>query len=426
MGKKLVLRDQFSQIRSHVNESEITVITGPRQVGKTTLIRQIMEDIGGGKTPPANINYFNLDVSQDHQLFLRQENVVSFIKNRIPKKGKLYVFIDEIQRIPNPGIFLKGIYDLSLPVKMVVTGSSSLEIRSKIAESLTGRKRLFTMYPLSLKEYVSYFDANLYALAVKGDAHAQASMSHYVDDFLLYGGYPKVLFESGGSERILPLEEIFTSYIDKDIVGLLRVRDPYVFTKFVQILSEETGNPVNIKGMSEELHIKDDTIRKYITSLEQTFIIRRVPPFFGSTRTEIRKMPKVYFFDNGIRNYAKDGKDMSENAYRNRKDAGFLLENFIFSELVKAGMDDIRYWRTKYGAEVDFIVHKKGMDIPIEIKATSSHKPDVSRGFYSHLTTYTPKYAVIVSFSKHDTVKVHGTEVHYLQPYQLIQFLIQL
>jgi len=426
MGKKLVLRDQFNVIRSHVDEPEITVITGPRQVGKTTLIRQIMEDIGRGKTAPANLNYFNLDVSQDHRLFLRQENVVSFIKNRIPKEGKLYLFIDEIQRIPNPGIFLKGIYDLSLPVKLVVTGSSSLEIRSKITEPLTGRKRLFTMYPLSLKEYVSYSDTNLYELAVKGDTYAQESMVQHLEDFLLYGGYPKLLFESSGSERIIPLEEIYTSYLDKDVVGLLRVRDPYVFTKFVQILSEEIGSPLNIKGMSEELHIKDDTIRKYITSLEQTFIVRRVPPFFSSTRTEIRKMPKVYFFDNGIRNYAKDGKDMSANSYRNRKDAGFLLENFIFSELVKAEMDDIRYWRTKDGAEVDFIVHKKGMDVPIEIKTTFLHKPEVSRSFYSHLATYTPKHAVIVSFSHYDTVMVHGTEVHYLQPYQLIQFLSQL
>ncbi|MCX6794065.1 MAG: AAA family ATPase, partial [Candidatus Gottesmanbacteria bacterium] len=96
MGKKLVLRDQFNLIRSHVDEPEITVITGPRQVGKTTLIRQIMEDIGNGKTTPSSLNYFNLDVSQDHRLFLRQENVVSFIKNRIPKEGKLYLFIDEI------------------------------------------------------------------------------------------------------------------------------------------------------------------------------------------------------------------------------------------------------------------------------------------------------------------------------------------
>ncbi len=424
MDKKLVSREEFTAIRAHIDEPEITIITGPRQGGKTTIIRQIMEDLGNvNHISPSLLQYFNLDVSQDHRLFSHQEDVVQFIKNRIPEKGKLYLFIDEIQRIQNPGVFLKGIYDLSLPVKLVVTGSSSLEIRSKISESLTGRKRLFTLYPLSVREYVSYFDETIYDLALDGDTFAQESMKHHLEDFLIYGGYPKVLFGSSGDQRILYLEEIYTSYVDKDVVGLLHVRDAYMFTKFVQILSEEIGNPFNVKGTSEELHVKDETIRRYLTSLEQTFIICRVPPFFRSTRTEIRKMPKVYFIDNGLRNYAKDGKDLGIRSFGDRTDAGFLLENFIFSELMKAGMDDIRYWRTKDGAEIDFIIHKKGMDIPIEVKTTSYQKPELSRSFYSHLQIYAPQHAVLVSFSHFDSLKVHGTEVHFLQPYQLVRFL---
>lgn len=424
MDKKIVLRDKFKTIRAHIEEPEITIITGPRQVGKTTIIRQIMEDLGKiNHISASQLQYFNLDVSRDHRLFSHQEDVVQFIKNRMPEQGKLYLFIDEIQRIPNPGIFLKGIYDLSLPLKLVVTGSSSLEIRSKISESLTGRKRLFTLYPLSLKEYVSYFDEAIYDLAVDGDRFAQESMKHYLEDFLIYGGYPKVLVGSAGDSRILHLEEIYTSYVDKDVVGLLHVRDAYVFTKFVQILSEEIGNPFNVKGTSEELHMKDETIRRYLSSLEQTFILRRVPPFFRSTRTEIRKMPKVYFIDNGLRNYAKDGKDLGIRSFAERTDSGFLLENFIFSELIKVGMEDIRYWRTKDGAEMDFIVHKKGMDIPIEVKITSYQKPELSRSFYSYIQTYAPQHAVLVSSSHFDSLNVHGTEVHFLQPYQIVRFL---
>lgn len=424
MDKKLALRRIFPQLKSHLEAAEITVIIGPRQVGKTTLVFQLKEYLLSEKiAQEKQIYYFNLDVVSDQTIFRNQSDFVQFLRNRINSNNKLYVFVDEVQRIENCGLFFKGVYDLQLPVKLVLTGSSSLEIRSKIVESLTGRKRLFKLLPLSFSEYLSFCEKDLLPFLSRRDEYAKEKLMRRLYQFIIFGGYPKVITEEDSSKKAVYLEEIFTSYVEKDVVGFLRIKDSYNFSKLVKILAEETGNLFNVERISQELHIKNQTIRHYLDILEYTFVAYRISPFFRSTRTEIRKMPKIYFGDNGIRNFGKDYRDFVEKSFLERTDKGSLLENFIFSELIKLEKEKINFWRTKDDAEVDFILTKKGETIPVEVKAVSLVGGKVSRSFLSFRDKYKPRAGIIVNLAYQGMQKIKGTDVHYLLPYELPDFI---
>lgn len=424
MDNKLVYRRIYPEIAGHLDAPEITLIIGPRQVGKTTLLFQLKKELLAKKNiPQERVYYFNLDIVSDRTIFVTQTEFINFLKNRISPGNTVYVFIDEVQRIENPGFFFKGVYDLGLPVKLVLTGSSSLEIRSKMVEPLTGRKKLFNLFPLDFAEYISFHDSGLLPFLSQHDAYAGEKLREYLYDFISFGGYPKVAVESDREKKIGYLEEIFTSYVEKDVVGFLRIKDAFMFSRLVKILAEEIGNLFNAQAISKELGVKHQTVKHYMDILEQTYIVKRIVPFFGSARTEVRKMPKIYFWDTGMRNFAKYFRDFPLASFFERKDKGFLLENFICSELVKTGLPDVRFWRTKDEAEVDFVVQKAGEIIPIEVKTAIEREIAPSRSFNSFIKRYKPKSGVIISFNNQKSTTVASTSVHFRLPYQLTSFL---
>lgn len=423
MNNKLVYRRMYPEIAGHLDAPEITVIIGPRQVGKTTLVFQLKEELLKRKNvQPEHVYYFNLDIVSDRTIFATQTEFINFLKNRISPDTTLYVFIDEVQRIENSGLFFKGVYDLGLPVKLVLTGSSSLEIRAKIVEPLTGRKKLFQLFPLDFAEYVSFHDAGLLRFLSQDDAYAKEKLLEYLYTFISFGGYPKVALDRDREKKIGYLEEIFTSYVEKDVVGFLRIKDAFVFSRLVKILAEEIGNLFNVQAISRELGIKNKTVSRYVDILEQTYIAQRAVPFFGSTRSEVRKMPKIYFLDTGMRNFAIYGRDFPVAGFSERKDKGFLLENFIFSELVKTGSSDVHFWRTKDDAEVDFIVQRSGETIPIEVKTASEREVGPSRSFLSFIRRYKPRTGVMVSLHAQPPRTIDSTRVFFQLPYQLAPF----
>lgn len=423
MDKKIVLRSLFPSLQDHLDEEEITVLLGPRQAGKTTLILQMKKALLESGISSSAVYYFNLDVVADQQLFKQQPHFVQFIKNRLTGQNKLYIFIDEVQRIENPGLFFKGIYDLRLSVKLVLTGSSSLEIRSKINEPLTGRKRLFKLYPLSFSEYLLFREKELMLFLDKKDDIALAKILQHLDDFIVFGGYPKIIVETIREKKIQHLEEIFTSYVEKDVIGLLKVRDSFIFSQLVKIAAFGIGNLFNVAGIAREVGVKGQTIQHYLDILQETFVVYKVNPFVYSPTTEIRKMPKMYFFDTGMRNFAKEARDFSLMTFSQRDDKGSLLENFILSELLKLEIGPVRFWRTKDDAEVDFVIQKKNQIVPIEIKSGVGTKSYLSRSLHSFINKYQPKTGIIVTMGNKEIIKVGKTELHCILPYQLPQFI---
>jgi hypothetical protein len=427
MGTLLVQRSQFNKIWAHLFETEITVILGPRQSGKTTLVKQLKEElINKGVTLPDKVFYFNLDILSDREIFSDQSAFIRFLKNRIIDGQKLYVFVDEAQRILESGIFFKGVYDLNLPVKIILTGSSSLEIKSKITEPLTGRKQLFTLYPLSFSEILGFYDNELVKFQDSNDQYSLEKIQNYFYKFCVTGGYPKVVLSSDFAKRADLLEELFTSYIEKDVAGLAKIKDQYAFSKLVKIFSEEAGNLLNIEKIAQEINVKAETISKYLNVLEQTFVVRRVPPYFHTTRAEIRKMPKVYFIDTGLRGFTKDGRDFEKTDFLQKADKGQILENLIFSEMIKAGFKEINFWRTKDGSEVDFIINTPAGLVPVEIKATELSNDSITRSFSFFLGRYKPKFGYVVNLMQQSIRKIGDTEVHFVLPFQLVPQLTKI
>jgi predicted AAA+ superfamily ATPase len=342
--KNLVQRDIFSQISKHLDAKEITLIIGPRQVGKTTLLFQLKDYLLRQGYSESKVLNFNLDVITDRRLLENQTEFIKFLKERTGNE-KLFVFVDEAQRVENAGIFFKGIYDLDLPVKFVLTGSSVLEIKSKIHEPLTGRKRIFYLYPLSFYEYISAKDASLVKLLEQKEfsAYTKERILEHLSRFLVWGGYPKIALENNVETKEQFLKEIYSSYIERDIIGFLEIRNTTAFTNLVSILASQVGQLLNTQELSDTLNVERKTVEKYLEILEKTFVFERLSPFFRNIRKELTKMPKIYFLDAGLRNFAL--KDLK--VFEERHDRGAILENFLFSELRKMTDVKFHFWRTK-------------------------------------------------------------------------------
>jgi len=408
-NNNLIKREIFNSVLDHIQEKEITVIIGPRQAGKTTLLEQIQNHlINKQKINPNTIFYFNLDVAKNLALFSKQDDVINFIKDRKHGKDIMYLFIDEVQRIENAGIFLKGIYDLKLGVKFVLTGSSSLEIKTKIQEALTGRKKVFKLMPLSFKEYARYKDAETFRIVNNQKIVSDYDYSNWeklVGDFAVFGGYPRVVIEENINKKIGLIEELYNSYLEKDIINFLKIKNSVSFNKLVSLLSAQVGGLLNINQLAKDTGVDIKTLNYYLDILENTFIIKLIKPFFTNPKKELVKMPKVYFCDNGIRNFALlRFENLSE-----RVDKGEVFENLIASELLKIvkSPDALHYWRSLQKAEVDFVIRKSdGRIVPMEVKAQKMKNIAISRGYRSFLMKYKPRIAFLMNYNLHDEFKL--------------------
>lgn len=420
-----VKRDLFDKAAKHLSNKEISLIIGPRQVGKTVLIKQLQEYLTKEKkVDPETIYYFNLDIIKDKELFEDQTEFIEFLKQKSAKK-KIYAFIDEAQKAKEAGIFFKGVYDSDLPVKLILTGSSSLEIRSKIHESLTGRKRVFNLLPFSFLEILNCKNVELRNLIIsrkKIFARDHKEILRLFFDYSIFGGYPQAVLEQDDEEKIEFLKEIFTSYIEKDIIGFLRVENESNFNKLVKLLAAQIGNLINVAELSSLVNTDRYTIDRYLLNLEKTFVAYNLKPFYSNPRQELVKASKIYFYDNGLRNLSLEN---FKKPFFGRRDKGELLENAVFKELLllkHIKNFNLKFWRSKQKAEVDFII-EKGLDIfPIEVKSNlSSSKLEASLlGFISR---YNPTKALVVNLGYSGRKKIGETEVFFIYPYELVNYI---
>ncbi len=412
-------------------QPDILVVVGARQVGKTTLVQQLVEYLLAEGVAPQDIFYFNLDDLGLLDFFHSPVEFVRFVEAH--GRGRAYIFIDEIQRLENPGLFLKYVYDLKKPFKLIVTGSSSLEIQAKISESLTGRKQLFHLFPFSFCEFVSArwpefenamssarlddVERALSFLLEMGRLYA-ASLSDWFVEYAMYGGYPRVALEPNPQRKLGHLKEIFTSYMQKDVKDFFRIENVAGYNNLLKLLAYQIGSLVNVSEIANTLGLNKATVEKYLHLLEGTFMFKRLTPFYRNVRRELSKMPKVYVLDLGLRNFAVGNFD----AITLRGDRGEMVENFVFAELYRivAPPNELHYWRTQTKAEVDLILERPGAVLPIEVKFQPMTSPQVSRSYRSFLTTYRPERGLI--FTKDTLAQTHvmETEVVFLPTWTLV------
>jgi len=412
-------RTLLKEIESHLSKKEITIIVGPRQAGKTTLMLFLEDKL---KRKAQRTLFLNLDIEEDRQFFISQSKLISKINLEIGTKNG-YVFIDEIQRKEDAGLFLKGLYDRNLPYKFIVSGSGSMELKEKIHESLAGRKQVFELTTLSFDEFVNYKTGYKYENTINKFFELDTDRtSNLLEEYLNFGGYPRVALEEEIKEKRKVIDEIFRSYIDRDIASFLRVEKLEGYSQLIRILSAQTGNMVNYNELSNTLGISMPTIKNYLWYAEKTFIIQKITPYFRNIRKEITKSPVYYFHDIGLRNYAIGMFGMLSQS----SDFGFPFENFILNllkEKIRFTGANIHFWRTKDGAEVDFIIDYRAKQIPVEVKYKKLSKPETSRSFLSFIKKYAPKNAVVVNLSLNPVEHIGKTTIHFLPFYRLQKML---
>lgn len=311
------------------------LIFGPRQAGKTTLAKKILEkyvDINSGVD-----SYFNCDETVVRNYFKLGDPVL--LKELVGER-KLVVF-DEAQTIQNIGKILKVFIDTYPDVQIIATGSSSFDLANKINEPLTGRSFEFTLYPLSLGEVKASKDVDIGEL----------------NEIMRLGAYPAIVGEQNTIVRENLLKNITTNYLYKDIYMFEAIKNPQIFEDLIKSLAYQIGNEVSVTELSNSLKTSRASIDKYLKLLEQSYIIKKVRSYSRNSKNELKKAFKIYFIDTGIRNAVLG--NISASLY-DREDRGRLFENFFFLELLKNGADKVFlpqlfFWRTRDQKEIDFL-----------------------------------------------------------------------
>jgi len=411
----MIKRTLLNDLIDHLAAPEISLIVGARQVGKTTLLEQLQQIV---QNKGERTLYLNLDYESDATHFVSQDTFLRKIALEIGS-GKGYVFIDEIQRKENAGLFLKGIYDRKLPYKLIVSGSGSLELKEKIHESLVGRKRIFELLPVSFIEFFHYRTGYRY----EGDGgkylkiHPEFSRN-LLTEYLSFGGYPRMVTEERQAEKQRVLDEIYRSYIDKDITALLRLERPDAFNRMIQLSAGQTGKMVTISEWAAYCGVAAATVQRYLWYAERTYILRLLTPYYANRHKEITKSPVVYFNDLGLRNYSAGlyGQMVGQ------REASFLFQNLIYNMLVESARWQnwsIHFWRTIDRAEVDFVIDFIQTMLPLEVKYSEMVKPVIGRSLSSFIHKYQPAEAWVINLSLEAELKSDRTLVRFLPFYEL-------
>jgi len=364
MYKRLV----EDKIKKYIGNNKILLLLWARQVGKTTIIKKIKKEL---EKKGESCDYINLE-NPEFLSILNQhpDNLFKIIWNSDKNK---YVFIDEIQYLKNPSNFLKYIYDeYKWKIKLIVTWSSAFYIDKKFTDSLSWRKKIFYIKSLNFEEFLIFKQKEKYIEVLKEKVipliHKNNIFNLYYE-FITFWGYPEVVLENDLEEKKELLEEIWLSYIKKDILeAWVEYEEKYFY--ILKILASQIGSLLNIKEISNTVNLNVATVEKYIYIMKKSFHIATISPFYKNIRKEIIKMPKIYFYDLGLRNYFINNFDNFDF----RIDKWELFENLIFRNLLNNyKLTDIKFWRTQNKNEIDFILEKDKKAIEVKINKDKFH-----------------------------------------------------
>lgn len=362
-------------LKEKINGGKAIVVVGARQVGKTTLLNEILKDK----------DYLFLDADDPATRNLLQSPTTEQIRTFIGDYK--YIFLDEAQRISGIGLTIKIITDQFKNVQLFVSGSSSFDLGNELNEPLTGRKWEYELFPISWEEYENKIGF------VKSEQQ--------IENRLLYGLYPEVINNQGKERETL--KNLVNSYLYRDILAFSDIRKPEVLEKLLQALALQMGSEVNYNELSQLIGINKITVQKYIEILEIGYIVFRLNSFSRNIRNEIKQNRKIYFYDNGIRNMIIG----NFNQLDLRVDKGVLWENFLVSErrkqnLYKDTFAKMYFWRTKQQQEIDFVEESNGQIVGFEFK-WNSKKTKFPQNF---LETYKAEGHVIDRNNFREFVKI--------------------
>ncbi len=363
-----------AEIKEYLHTEEILALIGPRQSGKTTVLKKVFNELTKSNKLKNGANFISFEDREALSLF--NSDIRNFAETYI--QGNDYLFIDEFQYAREGGKNLKYLFD-SFDTKIVISGSSAIDLTIEALKFLVGRVFILEMHPFDFEEFLLFKDKNYHRLYLKNKidflstkfsinnsfAPEQVNIfRNYFEEYAIWGGYPRVILAKNRSEKEVVLKNIYNTYFLREVKTLMDIANDYQLEKMIKILGLQISNLVEYENLGNEIDISFETLKKYINFLEKTYICKLIRPFYKNKRKEVVKMPKIFFSDTGLRN-------MVVNDFRlldERVDAGELLENAVWMQLNRQGID-MQYWRDKNKNEIDLILSlKEQRTLAIEVK----------------------------------------------------------
>jgi len=387
-----------------LEEREMLAIRGPRQSGKTTLLERMKEMALSRGIDEKQIHYISFEDDLVRLKF--EKDAKEFVRSYIAA-GKNYFLFDEVQYVNDAGKKLKLLFDSFPEVKFVFTGSSSFDL-TNVGALLVGRVVFFDLLTFNFKEFLrakgERFERiyNENRIDVAGTVKIKEmlfvdELNKHLHEYLTYGGYPRIVLEEEAEKKKELLANLFTTYVEKDVVSMYgkKYRDGGV--KLLKSFAAMLTSTVQYETLSQTAGLKTNEVKGIMPLLQDSFVIFITPPFYRNLITELRKNPKVYFVDYGIRNHLLENFDSVE--------FDGLYENFVHNELKRKGR--MKYWRTTSKTEVDFVLEHGNEIIPIEVKTTAK----TTKALRSFISEYAPKRAFVANLKETGREKINGCEV---------------
>ncbi len=390
----MIVRKEFSDLISQAEKHMVTILTGSRQVGKSTLLRMIQEELN---TPS---EYYDLENPLHLSLF--NEGYSSFIRQN---KAKL-VFIDEFPYCRNISSIFKAMHDLNPDMKVYASGSSSLEMQAHLKESLAGRKIDRVIYPFTFSEWLTQFKPYVPSIPsweVPFGVDAEEEIRRRLPEFLRFGAMPGLVHLESEIDKREYLFGIYQTYIAKDIKSFLRDESVLSFNKMITYLALNNGGQLKKSTLAAVSGLSSRQIDRHLDVLTGTYVLSLLPPLSQNKGKELVKTPKFYFYDQGVLNsIIQDFRPLHL-----RQDQGMMNEQFVYWEL-KKNLDiryRLAYWRTADGKEVDFILEKDREYLPIEVKTTAAEK--IPSGILHFFSYYPETRAAVILHDGPEAVQSH-------------------
>lgn len=404
LDESLVKRDIFPDFLDLMDDRTILGIVGIRRVGKTTLLKQAIKHLL--KTvPQERILYFSLDMFKLEEQIIKQIFDIYFrnILHEVPAEAqRVYIFIDEIQKVPNWGNVIKSIYDMGYSVKFIVSGSSSMNILRGSGESLVGRIYIMKLFPFSFHEFMKYngMETDIMAYEEPSFPFEAEKIIIMFNRFILSGGFPELYLINSEEKAKIMLKTNLDLTFYRDIINLFDVKRVDVLEGIFYSILKQSGNVVKYNTLTTALGAKYETVKTYIEYLCSSFFMTKSHLYSSNTLKSFKKNPKIYVADHSFFNLSDT-------------DEGLKIETIVFSHLIKQGLD-VYYWQGKNKLEVDLVVKTHDGIIPIEVKYRKKIKSADHKGLNEFMESFDIKKGYVLTDEYFATKEIDGKVISYI------------